>query len=99
MNAEQEIALREVYVRRLAERMVIHARKIAGVGEGSILGGSEDGVGPIPTLVVGLGLRPQNSGAGGRKSVENFNRIVDAAMELYERGWMICQSGGGSGGF
>lgn len=91
-SVEQEISLREVYVRRLAERIVLHARKMAGVGEGTILGGAEDGSGPIPPLVVGLGLRPNKGGK--RMSVESFNTIVDAAVGLYEEGWKICHSGG-----
>lgn len=91
-SIEQEISLREVYVRRLAERIVLHAREMAGVGEGAILGGAEDGAGPIPPLVVGLGLRPNKDGK--RMSVENFNTIVDAAVGLYEEGWKICHSGG-----
>ncbi|KAL7542888.1 hypothetical protein ACHAXR_013190 [Thalassiosira sp. AJA248-18] len=91
-SADQEVSLREVYVRRLAERMVLHARKMAGVGEGTILGGAEDGTGPIPPLVVGLGMRPNKDGK--RMSVENFNVVVDAAIELYEEGWRICHSGG-----
>mmetsp|Transcript_50934 Transcript_50934/g.108507 ORF Transcript_50934/g.108507 Transcript_50934/m.108507 type:complete len:221 (+) Transcript_50934:144-806(+) len=91
-SAEQEVSLREVCVRRLAERMVLHARKMAGVGEGSILGGSENGTGPIPPLVVGLGLR--SSKGGKRMSVESFNAVVDAAIELYEEGWKICHSAG-----
>ena len=90
-NAEQEVSLREVYVRRLAERIVFHARKMSGVGENTILGGAEDGTGPIPTLVVGLGLRPNKDGK--RMSVESFNTIVDQAMELYEEGWRICHAG------
>ncbi|KAL3782493.1 hypothetical protein ACHAW5_011101 [Stephanodiscus triporus] len=91
-RAEQEVSLREVYVRRLAERIVSHARKMAGVREGAILGGAENGTSPIPTLVVGLGLRPNKS--GGKSSFESFNAIVDAAMKLYEEGWRICHSGG-----
>ena len=90
-SAEQEVSLREVYVRRLAKRIVVHARKMAGVGEGTILGGAEDGTGSIPPLVVGLGLRPNKGGK--RMSVESFNGIVDAAIELYEEGWRICHSG------
>ncbi len=89
--AHQEVSLREVYVRRLAERIGLHARKIAGLGEGSILGGSETGARPIPPLVLGLGLRPNKSGKS--VSIESFNAIVDAAMELYEEGWRICHSG------
>lgn len=91
-RAEQEVSLREVYVRRLAERIVSHARKMAGVREGAILGGAENGTSPIPTLVVGLGLRPNKS--GGKSSFEKFNAIVDAVMKLYEEGWRICHSGG-----
>eukprot|EP00970_Alexandrium_tamarense_P003518 scaffold559_cov190-Alexandrium_tamarense.AAC.13 len=82
-NPDQEIALREVYVRRIAERMVIHARKVAGVGANTILGGAEDGSGPIPPLVVGLGLRPKE-----KRSVDDFNKIVDTALKLYEEGWV-----------
>ena len=89
-NADQEVSLREVYVRRLAERIVIHARKMAGVSEGTILGGAENGAGSIPTLVVGLGLKPSKE----RMSVEGFNTLVDASMTLYEEGWSICHSGG-----
>lgn len=91
-SAEQEVALREVFVRRLAERIVLHARNKAGVGERTILGGSEDGTGPIPPLVVGLGLRSNRDGR--RMSAENFNSIVDAAIDLYEEGWGIVHSGG-----
>ncbi|KAL7545991.1 hypothetical protein ACHAWF_009338 [Thalassiosira exigua] len=90
-NAEQEISLREVLVRRLAERIVLHARKMAGVGEKTILGGAEDGKGAIPPLVLGLGLRPMKG--GGTMSVESFNAIVDVAMELYEEGWQISHAG------
>lgn len=90
-SAEQEGSFREVFVRRLAERIVLHARKMAGVGEKTILGGAEDGTGPIPPLVVGLGLRPNKDGK--RMSFESFNTIVDAAVELYEEGWRICHSG------
>jgi hypothetical protein len=86
MNADQEIAIREVYVRRIAEKIVLHARRMAGVGENCILGGEEDGSGPIPPLVVGLGLRPQSSRG-------HFNQIVDAAFELYEEGWKMRNSG------
>ena len=88
--AHEEISLREVYVRRLAERIGLHTRRMAGLGEGTLLGGSETGVRPIPPLVVGLGLRPNKSGK--RLSIESFNAIVDAAMELYEVGWKICHS-------
>jgi len=91
-SIDQEVSLREVYVRRLAERIVLHARKMAGVGEGTILGGAEDGTGPIPPLVVGLGLRPNKDGK--RMSVESFNTILDAAVGIYEEGWRICHSGG-----
>lgn len=90
-GAEREAALREVFVRRLAERIVHHARRMAGVGEGTILGGAEDGAGPIPTLVVGLGLRRSKSGE--RMSVECFNAILDAAVGLYEEGWRLCHAG------
>ena len=91
-SAEQEVALREVCVRRLAERIVLHARKMAGVGESTILGGAEDGMGPIPPLVVGLGLKANRGGQ--RLSPESFNTIVDTAVELYEEGWRICHAGG-----
>jgi hypothetical protein len=64
---------------------------MAGIREGAILGGSEEGKGPIPPLVVGLGLRPIS---GKRLSFESFNAIVDASMEIYEEGWRICHSGG-----
>mmetsp|Transcript_27837 Transcript_27837/g.47322 ORF Transcript_27837/g.47322 Transcript_27837/m.47322 type:complete len:235 (-) Transcript_27837:81-785(-) len=90
-NAEHQVALREVCVRRMVERIVKFTRKMAGVGEGTILGGAEDGVGPIPPLVVGLGLKP--SKGGKRMSVESFNAMVDAAVELYEEGWRICHAG------
>lgn len=90
-RADQEVALREVCVRRLAERIVLHARKMAGVGEGTILGGAEDGTGPIPPVVVGLALR-SNKG-GKRESVESFNAIVDAALALYEEGWLLSHAG------
>ena len=91
-SADQEVALREVFVRRLAERIVLHARNKAGVGEQTILGGSEDGTGPISHLVVGLGLRSNRD--GGRMSAENFNAIINAAIDLYEEGWRIVHSGG-----
>ncbi|EED91269.1 predicted protein [Thalassiosira pseudonana CCMP1335] len=91
-NPDQEIALREVYVRRIAERMVIHARKVAGVGANTILGGAEDGSGPIPPLVVGLGLRPKE-----KRSVDDFNKIVDTALKLYEEGWVVSYGGGMAG--
>jgi hypothetical protein len=90
-GAEQESSLREVLVRRLAERIVSHTRNMAGIREGAILGGSEEGKGPIPPLVVGLGLRPIS---GKRLSFESFNAIVDASMDIYEEGWRICHSGG-----
>ncbi len=89
--AQQEVSMREVYVRRLAERIRLHAHKMADVGEGAILAGSETGARPISPLVVGLGLRPNKSGK--RVSIESFNAIVDAAIELYEEGWKICHSG------
>jgi hypothetical protein len=92
VRAEQEVSMREVYVRRLAERIVSHARSMAGVREGAILGGAENGTSPIPPVVVGLGLRPNKFGR--KSSFESFNAIVDAAMELYEEGWRICHSGG-----
>lgn len=91
-NADQEISFREVFVRRLAERIVVHARTMAGVGEGTILGGAEDGTGPIPPLVVGLGLKPIKG--GNRMSVESFNMLVDSAVALYEEGWRISHAGG-----
>jgi len=91
-NADNEVAFREVYVRRLAEKIVLHTRKMAGVSETTILGGLEDGSGPIPTLVVGLGLRPSKDGK--RMSVDSFNTLVDAAMGLYEEGWKISNAGG-----
>lgn len=89
---EQEVSLREVCVRRLAERIVSHARRMAGVREGAILGGAENGTSPIPPLVVGLGLRPNKSGKN--LSFESFNAIIDTTIELYEEGWKICRSGG-----
>merc|ERR1711957_426894 len=89
-RADQEVSLREVCVRRLAERIVMHARGMAGVGKGSMLGGAEDGTGPISPLVVGLGLRRNK--CGKRMSVESFNAIVDVAIELYEEGWILCHS-------
>ncbi len=92
VRAEQEVSMREVYVRRLAERIVSHARSMAGVREGAILGGAENGTSPIPPVVVGLGLRPNKFGR--KSSFESFNAIVDAAMGLYEEGWRICHSGG-----
>jgi len=92
VRAEQEVSMREVYVRRLAERIVSHERRMAGVREGAILGGAENGTSPIPPVVVGLGLRPNKSGR--KSSFESFNTIVDAAMELYEEGWRICHTGG-----
>ena len=92
VRAEQEVSMREVYVRRLAERIVSHARSMVGVREGAILGGAENGTSPIPPVVVGLGLRPNKFGR--KSSFESFNAIVDAAMELYEEGWRICHSGG-----
>lgn len=89
-DAERDVALREVCARRLAERMVRHARRMAGVREATILGGGEDATGPIPPLVLGLGLRPSKDGRG--MGVERFNTMVDAAVELYEDGWRICHS-------
>ena len=73
---DQEIALREVYVRQIAERILHHTRLSAGVGVNTILG--EDGSSSIPTLVVGLALK-----SFGR---EEFGRIVEVAMELYAEG-------------
>lgn len=93
-GAEQESSLREVFVRRLAERIVSHTRKMAGIRERAILGGSEEGKGPIPPLVVGLGLRPIS---GKRLSFESFNAIVDASMDIYEEGWRIGHSGNMAG--
>ena len=87
---EREVSIREVFVRRLTERIVIHTRKMAGVSETTILGGAEDGTGPIPTLLVGLGLKPGSSDL----SVESFNALVDAAMELYLDGWKMSNAGG-----
>ena len=89
---EQEVSLREVCVRRLAERIVSHARRMAGVREGAILGGAENGTSPIPPLVVGLGLRLNKSGKN--LSFESFNAIIDTTTELYEEGWKISRSGG-----
>eukprot|EP00574_Skeletonema_japonicum_P006675 CAMPEP_0201714292 /NCGR_PEP_ID=MMETSP0593-20130828/839_1 /ASSEMBLY_ACC=CAM_ASM_000672 /TAXON_ID=267983 /ORGANISM="Skeletonema japonicum, Strain CCMP2506" /LENGTH=188 /DNA_ID=CAMNT_0048203559 /DNA_START=14 /DNA_END=580 /DNA_ORIENTATION=+ len=89
-GGEREVSIREVFVRRLAERIVIHTRKMAGVSETTILGGTEDGTGPIAPLLVGLGLKPGCSNL----SVEAFNALVDAAMELYLDGWKMCHAGG-----
>jgi len=95
-NAEREVSFREVFVRRLAERITKHARVMAGVSEETILGGAEDGRGVIPPLVVGLGLKRSkgNQGGGTIMSVDNFNVVVDAAIGLYEEGWRICHCGG-----
>ena len=90
-NADNEVAFREVYVRRLAEKIVLHTRKMAGVSETTILCGLEDGSG-LPTLVVGLGLRPSKDGK--RMSVDSFNTLMDAAMGLYEEGWKVSNAGG-----
>jgi len=89
-GGEREVSIREVFVRRLAERIVKHTRKMAGVSETTILGGAEDGTGPIPPLVVGLGLKPECS----ILSVQSFNALVSAAMELYSGGWERSHAGG-----
>eukprot|EP00985_Skeletonema_marinoi_P032446 scaffold39139_cov182-Skeletonema_marinoi.AAC.2 len=89
-GGEREVSMREVLVRRLAERIVIHTRKMAGVSETTILGGAEDGTGPIAPLLVGVGLKP----GGSNLSVESFNVLVDAAMELYQDGWKMSHAGG-----
>jgi hypothetical protein len=88
-GSEREISIRDVFVRRLSERIVFHTRKMAGVGEHAILGGAEDGTGPIPPLLVGLGLKPSCTNL----SVDNFNVLVDAAMNLYLQGWKISHGG------
>mmetsp|Transcript_24140 Transcript_24140/g.36686 ORF Transcript_24140/g.36686 Transcript_24140/m.36686 type:complete len:253 (+) Transcript_24140:43-801(+) len=95
-NAEREVSFREVFVRRLAERITKHARVMAGLSEETILGGAEDGRGVIPPLVVGLGLKRSkgNKGGGMVMTVDNFNVVVDAAIGLYEEGWRICHCGG-----
>ena len=89
-GADREVSIREVFVRRLAERIVIHTRKMHGVSETTILGGAEDGTGPIAPLLVGVGLKPGSSNL----SVESFNVLVDAAMELYLDGWKMNHAGG-----
>jgi hypothetical protein len=89
-GGEREVSIREVLVRRLAERIVKHTRKMAGVSETTILGGAEDGTGPIPPLLVGVGFKP----ACSNLSVESFNVLVDAAMELYSDGWKRSHAGG-----
>lgn len=89
-GGEREISIREVFVRRLAERIVRHTRKMAGVSETTILGGAEDGVGPIAPLLVGVGLKPGSSDL----SIESFNVLVDAAMALYLDGWKMSHAGG-----
>ncbi len=88
-GGEREVSIREVFVRRLAERIVRHTRKMAGVSETTILGGAEDGVGPIAPLLVGVGLKPGCSDL----SIDSFNVLVDAAMELYLDGWKISNAG------
>ena len=89
-GGEREISIREVFVRRLAESIVRYTRKMAGVSETTILGGAEDGTGPIPPLIVGVGLKPSCSNL----SVESFNVLVDEAMKLYLDGWKMSHSGG-----
>ena len=89
-GGERAISIREVFVRRLAESITIHTRKMAGLGENTIIGGAEDGTGPIPPLLVGFGLKPTCSDL----SVESFNSLVNAAMDLYVEGWKICHAGG-----
>lgn len=89
-GGERSISIREVFVRRLAESITKHTRKVAGVGENTIIGGAEDGTGPIQPLLVGFGLKPTCSDL----SVESFNSLVDAAMDLYLEGWKICHAGG-----
>ena len=86
-TADQEVSLREVCVRRLVESIVLHARKMAGVGEGTLLCGANDGTGPIPPVLVGLGLRPNKYGK--MMSAKSFKTIIGAAMELYEEGWLL----------
>ena len=93
-GGDREVSIREVFVRRLAERIVIHTRKMHGVSESTILGGAEDGTGPIAPLLVGIGLKPGSSSL----SVESFNVLVDAAMELYLDGFkMPCRWHGWDG--
>ncbi|EJK59579.1 hypothetical protein THAOC_20174 [Thalassiosira oceanica] len=87
-TAEQECAFREVFVRRLAEQIVKHQRVMSGLKEDTVVG-SEDG--PIPSLVVGLGLKPIKG--GGRMSIACFNSIVDAAMEVYQKGCRVAAAG------
>jgi len=89
-GGERTVSIREVFVRRLAESITKHTRKMAGVGENTIIGGAEDGTGPIPPLLVGFGLKPTCSDL----SVESFNSLVDAAMDIYLEGWKICHAGG-----
>lgn len=87
-TAEQECAFREVFVRRLADQIVKHERVMSGLKEDTVVG-SEDG--PIPSLVVGLGLKPTKG--GGRMSIACFNSIVDAAMEVYRKGCRVATAG------
>ena len=75
-STDREVALREVYVRAIAERILQHTRISAGVGPNTRLG--EDGCPPIPPLVVGLALK-----TFGR---EAFGKVVEAAMTLYVKG-------------
>ena len=91
-TAEQECAFREVFVRRLAEQIVKHQRVMSGLKEDTVIG-SEDG--PIPSLIVGLGLKPTKG--GGRMSIACFNSIVDAAMEVYRKGCRVAAAGSLSG--
>jgi hypothetical protein len=89
-GGERTVSIREVFVRRLAESITKHTRKMAGLGENTIIGGAEDGTGPIPPLLVGFGLKPTCSDL----SVESFNSLVDASMDLYLEGCKICHAGG-----
>ncbi|KAL7477085.1 hypothetical protein ACHAW6_002921 [Cyclotella cf. meneghiniana] len=81
VDIDKEMAFREVLVRRIAEGVVRHARRKAGVSETTILG-AEGGACVVPPLVVGVGLRP-----GVLRGVDQLKGMVDATMEVYEEGW------------
>jgi hypothetical protein len=87
LDGDTEVALREVFVRQISEKILKYSRSAAGVGENTILG--EDGSSSIPPLVVGLGLK-----SFGR---EDFQKIVEAAMQLYVDAMAVRLGGMGSG--
>lgn len=87
LDGDTEVALREVFVRQVAERILKYSRSAAGVGENTILG--EDGSSSFPPLVVGLGLKSFDR--------EDFQKIVEAAMELYVEAMAIKMRSMGSG--